>query len=209
MTIDVSRSDNTRLAQQKIKEFEALIALYHNPEMGTHLQRMARYAELIAKNRGLSATDQALILKAVPLHDIGKLGLSVDILMKTGEFTPQEFEKMQQHPTISYDMLRTSNSPLMRAAADLALTHHEQFNGEGYPNGLKGEDIPLFGRITAVADVFDALTTEHLQQPAWSLQRAIEYLQEQRGEHFDPACVDAFLADLTALIDIHNSYNNA
>jgi response regulator RpfG family c-di-GMP phosphodiesterase len=194
-------------------EKEILLFLYrtadcHDSETGAHLQRMAHYAKLIAVNLGLSAAEQDLLLKAAPLHDIGKVGISDDILLKPGKLTPQEFEIMKQHVTISYEILQGSMSPLMRAAAELALSHHEKFDGSGYPKGLIGNAIPLFGRIAAVADVFDALTSVRPYKTAWPLQQAVDYLKEQRGKHFDPLCVDAFLNDWPAVLDIHNRYRD-
>ncbi|MDO9107091.1 MAG: HD domain-containing protein [Methylovulum sp.] len=186
--------------------FLSRAADYRDPETGAHLQRMSHYAKLIAKNLGLPEADQELLLEASPLHDIGKLGISDDILLKPGRLSPEEFDIMKQHAVISYEILRGSTSPLMRAAAELALTHHEKYDGSGYPAGLAGEAIPLFGRITAVADVFDALTSVRPYKPAWPLQKAVDFLQEQSGKHFDPLCVEAFLQDWTAVLDIHESY---
>ncbi len=193
------------------REKETLLVLcratdYRDPETGAHLLRMSNYAKLIAKNLGFSETEQELILKAAPLHDIGKVGIPDEILLKPGRLTPDEFEIMKQHVLISYDILQTSTSPLMRLAAELAISHHEKFDGSGYPSGLKGDSIPLSGRIIAVADVFDALTSSRPYKPAWAFEKAVDFLREQRGNHFDPLCVDAFLQNLEEVINIRQRY---
>jgi putative two-component system response regulator len=204
----IAKNKHITSFEKEILQFLYRSVDYRDPETGAHLQRVAHYAELIAVNLGLSKTEQDLLLKATPLHDIGKVGIPDDILLKPGKLTPEEFEIMKQHVTISYKILQGSTSPLMRAAAELALSHHEKFDGSGYPKGLIGEAIPLFGRITAVADVFDALTSTRPYKTAWPLQKAADYLREQCGKHFDPVCVDAFLRDWKAVLAIHHCYRD-
>jgi response regulator RpfG family c-di-GMP phosphodiesterase len=168
-------------------------AEYRDPETGAHILRMAHYSMLIARELGLSEEDQQLLLEAAPLHDIGKVGIADKVLLKPGRLTPEEFEVMKQHAMFGYELLRGSSSKLLQAGAEIAKGHHEKFDGTGYPDGIKGEDIPIFSRIVAVADVFDALTSERPYKKAWEVEEAIDFLNNGAGTHFDPACVKAFL----------------
>ena len=143
------------------------------------------------------------------MHDVGKVGTPDHILLKPGRLTPEEFEVMKQHATIGYEILRDSVSQLLQNAAVVALTHHEKFDGSGYPRGLAGEAIPLYGRIVAVADVFDALTSERPYKKAWTLDAAATFLKEGAGSHFDPACVEAFLGNWGEVIEIRARYGDA
>lgn len=171
----------------------ARAAEYRDPETGAHILRMAHYSKHVARNLGLAPADQELILEAAPMHDIGKVGIHDAILLKPGKLDPQEFEIMQRHASIGYEILKDSPSPILRAAAVIAGAHHEKWDGSGYPAGLAGENIPLFGRIVAVADVFDALLSERPYKKAWPLERAVAHLEAGAGGHFEPACVAAFL----------------
>lgn len=193
-------SGEVRKATQEIvmRERETVFRLakaaeYRDPETGAHILRMARYSRLIARELGLSDADQQLILEAAPMHDIGKVGIADKILLKPGRLTPEEFEVMKQHAVFGYDLLNGSSSKLLQAAAEIAKGHHEKFDGTGYPDGIKGENIPIFSRIVAVADVFDALTSERPYKEAWALDAAIAFLNNGAGSHFDPSCVRAFL----------------
>jgi response regulator RpfG family c-di-GMP phosphodiesterase len=180
------------------RERETVIRLckaaeYRDPETGAHILRMAHYSQLIARGLGLSVEDQDLILEAAPMHDIGKVGIADKILLKPGKLDFDEFEIMKQHALFGYELLQGSSSRVLQAGADIALGHHEKYDGSGYPQGLKGESIPLFSRIVAVADVFDALTSERPYKKAWTLEAAVDLLNDGKGSHFDPACVVAFL----------------
>lgn len=168
-------------------------AEFRDPETGAHILRMAHYSRLIAAQLGLPLADQELILKAAPMHDIGKIGIADSILLKPGVLTSDEFEIMKTHARIGFDLLKESESSIFQAAASIALSHHEKYDGSGYPAGLSGEAIPLFGRIVAVADVFDALTSERPYKKAWPVERAKAYLLAGAGGHFDPRCVEVFL----------------
>lgn len=174
-----------------------------DPETGAHIQRMARYSHLVAARLGLSATDQALILQAAPMHDIGKIGIPDGILLKPGRLTQDEFVVMQGHALLGFELLSGSESLVLQAAASIALSHHEKYDGSGYPHGVAGESIPLFGRIVAVADVFDALTSARPYKNAWDFDRAIGFLREGADSHFDAACVEAFLAGMDDVLAIH------
>ncbi len=195
------------------REREAILRLsraaeYRDPETGAHLLRMANYSRLLAANLGLSIAEQDLILEAAPMHDIGKVGIPDHILLKPGPLDPEEMAIMRTHARIGADILKGSASPLLQAAHLIALTHHEKYGGDGYPNGLIGDEIPLYGRIVAVADVFDALTSSRPYKPAWSIERAITFLREGAGTHFDPACIDAFLKEPDAIWDIYHTYRD-
>ena len=177
-------------------------AEFRDPETGAHIQRMALYSQLIAKSLGLSSKEQTMILNAAPLHDVGKIATPDAILLKPGKLTPEEFEIMKDHARAGFDLLDKSASPVVQTGALIALSHHEKFDGSGYPQGLVGQDIPLMGRIVAVADVFDALTSERPYKKAWSLDRAASHLKEGAGTHFDPHCVNAFMENWAGVLEI-------
>jgi putative two-component system response regulator len=196
------------------RERETLLCLgraaeHRDPETHEHIIRMSSYSRLVGERLGLSADQCELLLMAAPLHDIGKIGTPDHILLKPGRLTPDEFEIMKLHTVIGGNILAHSESPILQAGAQIALSHHEKFDGSGYPNSAKGKDIPLFGRIVAVADVFDALTSERPYKNAWELDRALTLIREGRGEHFDPDCVDAFLDVLDRVLEIKAAYKDA
>jgi len=184
-------------------------AEYRDPETGAHILRMAHYSRHIASNLGLSESEQDLLLAAAPMHDVGKMGIPDHILLKPGRLDPEEAVIMRKHAEFGARILEGSNSILLQTASMIALTHHEKFDGSGYPNGLKGEEIPLFGRIVAVADVFDALTSERPYKKAWSLSGAQDFLRENSGHHFDPLCVDAFFAKWENVLAIRERFMDA
>jgi putative two-component system response regulator len=181
-------------------------AEYRDPETGAHISRMAHYSELIGKRLGMSQADYELLLQAAPMHDIGKVGIPDHILLKPGRLTPDEFEIMKQHAVFGYEILQGSASLVLQAGADIALAHHEKYDGSGYPRGLASENIPIFSRVVAVADVFDALTSERPYKKAWSLERAAEHLKASSGSHFDPQCVDAFFANWQQVLEIRQQF---
>lgn len=165
---------------------------YRDRETPMHSQRVARYCAILAHNLGLPEEFRRDILHAAPLHDIGKAGLSDALLRKPGFLSPEERREMEEHTRIGHAMLRDMRSSMFRMAADIALSHHERWDGSGYPQRLKGEQIPLAARIAAVADVFDALTSVRAYKTAWSAANAFTYLHDNAGDQFDPACVAAF-----------------
>ena len=183
-------------------------AEFRDPETGAHIQRMAHYSQIIAQGLDLDSGMQKLILEASPMHDVGKIGIPDYILLKPGKLTPEEFEIMKGHARIGYELLKDSGSEILRAGAEVAISHHEKYDGSGYPNGLKGNNIPILGRIVAVADVFDALTSERPYKKAWSLDEACSYLEDGRGRHFDPLCVEAFLAGWEEVLDIRHRFQD-
>lgn len=180
-------------------------AEYRDNETGLHIIRMSRYAALMAASLGWSDADCELLLHASPMHDIGKIGIPDHILLKPGKFEPDEWEVMKRHVQMGADILSDGDSVLMQLARDIALTHHEKWDGSGYPNGLAGTDIPQAGRIVAVADVFDALTSSRPYKKAWPVEDAVRLLQEQSGRHFDPEIISHFLALLPEIVAIRNS----
>jgi putative two-component system response regulator len=192
------------------REHEAIHRLsraaeFRDSDTGSHLQRMAAYARVIAARLGLSVAECDLLAEAAPMHDIGKVGIPDAILLKQGALDAAERAVIQRHPQIGADILAGSESPLLQAGAVIAISHHERYDGGGYPHGLAGVAIPLFGRIVAVADVFDALTTARPYKPAWPLARALDYLRAEKGRHFDPLCVDALLAELPEVLMIQHA----
>jgi len=195
------------------RERETIICLskaaeYRDPETGAHILRMAHYSQLIAARLGLPEEQQTILLDSAPMHDIGKVGTPDLILLKPGKLDDEEFAIMKRHAINGYEILSRSKSPLLRVAAEIAHTHHEKFDGSGYPQGLSGEQIPLFGRIVAVADVFDALTSERPYKRAWSLEDAKQFLIDQSGKHFDPECVEAFLASWDDVMFIKTKFQD-
>lgn len=184
----------------------ARAAEYRDPETGAHIVRMAHYSKHIARMLELPVEQQDLLLEAAPMHDIGKVGTPDLILLKPGKLTDAEFSIMKEHAVIGYEVLNTSSSPLLKVAAQIALTHHEKFDGGGYPNGVKGDDIPLFGRIVAVADVFDALTSERPYKKAWSIEQATQMIRDGAGKHFDPVCVEAFFTEFDEILAIKTRF---
>ncbi len=183
-------------------------AEYRDPETGAHILRMAHYSRHIAVNLGLSRQEQDWVFEAAPMHDIGKVGIPDDILLKPGKLTDEEFDIMKGHPLIGYEILKDSSSPVLQIAAEIAASHHEKFDGSGYPHGKKGEEIIIYGRIVAVADVFDALTSERPYKKAWEWSRAMELISSSAGTHFDPACVNAFFQNWQVVEDIYRRFSD-
>jgi response regulator RpfG family c-di-GMP phosphodiesterase len=167
---------------------------YRDTDTGSHIVRMARYCRLIAEGMGLDEEVCRTLYLAAPMHDVGKIAVSDAILFKPGELSQEERAAIEQHTIYGNMILAGSDSELIKAAAEIAISHHERWDGTGYPRGLRGTEIPLLGRIAAVADVFDALTTERPYKRAWSADEARARLQDGAGKQFDPECVSAFLA---------------
>lgn len=181
-------------------------AEYRDEETGLHIIRMSKMAVVIAKAAGLDDKQCDLLLNAAPMHDVGKIGIPDHILLKPGKFEPEEWEIMKTHAQIGADILFGDDSKLMTMAHDIALSHHEKWNGEGYPYGLEGEAIPLMGRITALADVFDALTSKRPYKKAWTVEKSVELIKEESGQHFDPELVKLFVENLPEIVAIKDKY---
>ncbi|GEO81847.1 HD domain-containing phosphohydrolase [Pararhodospirillum oryzae] len=202
-------ADEVRKATRSIleREREAILALscaaeFRDNETGSHLVRMATSCRIIGLNLGLGEDDIELLFGAAPMHDVGKIGIPDHVLLKPGKLTEEEREIMMTHAQIGWEILSKGKSRLMQMGADIALCHHERWDGTGYPNGLAGTDIPLPARICAVADVFDALISRRPYKEPWPVDDALAFLIENSGTHFDPACVDAFMKDVELVLHI-------
>jgi putative two-component system response regulator len=181
-------------------------AEYRDNETGYHIIRMSQISALLARKLGWSEADCDLMLNASPMHDIGKIGIPDHILLKPGKFEPTEWEIMKTHAAIGAELLDGDDSTLLRLAREIALSHHEKWDGSGYPNGLAGEAIPQSGRIVAVADVFDALTSSRPYKKAWTVADAEVFMRENSGSHFDPAVVACLLDNLREIVVIRNRH---
>jgi len=186
------RTKELRDTQFDILRRLALAAEFRDNKTGSHIMRIGNYCAKFAESLGLSDEECELILYASPLHDVGKIGIPDSILLKPAKLTPEEFEIMKTHTTIGAQLLSGSNSAVMQMAEIIALTHQERWDGSGYPQGLKGEAIPLPGQICSICDVFDALTTERPYKKAWPVEAALAQLQKEKGSHFQPRLVDHF-----------------
>lgn len=181
-------------------------AEFRDNETGLHVIRMSNYAHRIALALGGNEAWAALILNAAPMHDVGKIGIPDNILLKPGRLDPGEWETMRRHPEIGAEIIGDGGFDLMRMSHEIALSHHEKYDGSGYPRSLKGGDIPLSARIVAVADVFDALTTERPYKKAWPVSEALRYIDENVGRHFDPELVRLFHRVMPEILKIRETY---
>jgi putative two-component system response regulator len=181
-------------------------AEFKDNETGLHVIRMSHYARLIAEKLGNSASWGDLIFSAAPLHDIGKIGIPDHILLKPGKLTDDEWAIMRKHPEFGAEIIGKNDSEILMTAKEIALTHHERWDGSGYPNQLKGEEIPISGRIIMIADVFDALTTQRPYKKAWSVEDAVKLINDSAGTHFDPSLVTIFNEVLPSILAIKESY---
>ena len=182
---------------------------YRDNETGFHVLRMSKSSQVLALAAGLGETQAELILNASPMHDIGKIGVPDHILLKPGKLEKDEWEIMQTHVAIGGEILKEDDSELMKMAHSIAMSHHEKFDGSGYPMGLKGKDIPIEGRISAICDVFDALTSERPYKKPWSVEDAMKLIREGAGSHFDPELVDTFSAVLPEILNIRAQYSDS
>ncbi len=181
-------------------------AEYRDNETGLHIIRMSYISVVIGRAAGMDEEAIDLLLNASPMHDIGKIGMPDNILLKPGKFEPEEWEIMKTHAQIGADILSGDDSPMMMMAREIALSHHEKWDGSGYPNGHKGENIPLVGRIAALADVFDALTSVRPYKKAWSVDEAIDYIKDHSGKQFDPKMVEYFMQNIDEIVSIKEKY---
>ncbi len=183
-------------------------AEYKDNETGTHIVRMSKYSQEISLACGVSEGEAELLLNAAPMHDVGKIGIPDYILQKPGPLNPDEWKIMKGHAYMGYLIIGKHDSEILQSASMIAYQHHEKWNGTGYPRGLKGEEIHLFSRIVALADVFDALTNERVYKKAWPMEDALALVKKERGEQFDPAVVDAFFNILPKIIKIKEEYSD-
>jgi len=177
-------------------------------ETGNHVRRVAIYAKILGELYGIGEEENRLLYSASPMHDIGKIGIPDAILLKPGKLEPDEYDVMKTHSTIGYDILKKSSRPLLKAAAIIAHEHHEKWDGSGYPNALSGSDIHIYGRITALADVFDALSCERVYKKAWPMEKIIEFVLNERGKHFDPDLVDMFMENIDRFKEVAAKYQD-
>ena len=190
------------------REHEALrtisrLAEYRDPETGSHIARVAHYSKMLAKAYGLSEREQEILFYASPLHDIGKVGIPDAILLKPAKFDDDEYIQMKKHSFMGYEILKESRNPYLQAGAIIAKEHHEKYDGSGYGEGLKGEKIHIYGRITAIADVFDALTSQRPYKKPWRFEDAMAFLDEESGKHFDPKLVTLFIENIDKVQEIY------
>ena len=177
-------------------------------ETGNHVRRVAEYSKLLALHIGFDLKEVELLKEASPMHDIGKVGIPDSILNKPGSFEPDERKVMQTHAELGYEMLKYSQRPILKAAAIVAIEHHEKWDGSGYPKGLSGENIHIYGRITAVADVFDALGSDRCYKKAWDDEKIFKLFKEESGKHFDPQLVEIFLNNLPEFLEIRDRFKD-
>ena len=206
------RERNEALEEVAKAHHEALFRLslaadLKDDDTGVHIIRIGFLAEALALLLGQSRQSASMLRKAAPMHDIGKIGIPDNVLKKPGSFQPAERATMNQHASMGADILGRSRIPLFQLAAELALSHHEKWDGTGYPHGLAGENIPISGRIVAVVDFFDALTMDRVYRKAFPYEKALAMLQDQRGRAFDPRIVDVFMAHSEALISLRERIN--
>jgi len=181
------------------------IAESRSKETGLHVKRVAEYTYLFAKHYSLDDNECDMLKQASPMHDMGKVAIPDSILNKPGRFNDEERAIMDTHAQLGYDMLKHSSHSLLKMASIVAYEHHEKYNGKGYPNQTKGEDIHIYGRITALADVFDALGSARVYKEAWDDERIFKMFKEERGEHFDPKLVDIFFDNLEEFLHIRDT----
>lgn len=203
----LERTEEVRRTQLQIVRRLGMAAEYRDEETGYHILRMSHVCALLAKSFGCDRQQVELILNASPMHDIGKIGIPDNILLKKGKLNSQEWKIMQSHTIIGKNLLDGDDSPLLTMARDIAGTHHEKWDGNGYPEGLKNDAIPLPGRIAALADVFDALTSERPYKVAWPIKKAVAYIKENSGKYFDPQLVDTFMGNLPEILQIREQFS--
>jgi putative two-component system response regulator len=194
--------DELKRTRLEIVQRLGLAAEFKDNETGLHVIRMSHYSRILGLALGMSEAEADDLLHAAPMHDVGKIGIPDNILRKPGPLDADEWKVMQSHASIGGDIIGKHQSGMLAMAYDVAMTHHEKWDGSGYPNGLAGDEIPLVGRIVAVADVFDALTSARPYKQAWPLEQAVEYMEQQRGLHFEGRLVDLFLKQMPALLEV-------
>ncbi len=180
---------------------------WRSRETGDHVNRVSLFSEILARSYGYSEHDTELLKMASPMHDIGKVIIPDNILLKNGKLTVDEFEVMKKHTSYGWEIFNKSRHELLRAAALIAHEHHEKWDGSGYPNGLKGEDIHIYGRITSIADVFDALTSKRIYKEAWNIDDAVAYIKNESGKSFEPRLVELLCENLNDIVRIRKLYS--
>lgn len=204
-TVTILKSVNNELQEAYYDTIQRLVLAveYKDQFTGQHIVRMSRYSALIAEKCGLPERDVLNILYAAPMHDVGKIGIPDSIITSPNRLTPDEFAIMKRHTIIGSEILDNAKSQILKIARLIALSHHEKWNGTGYPFGLKGDKIPLAGRIVALADTFDVLTSKRSYKDPFPIDYAADIIKKERGKHFDPALVDVFAKNLDDLVKIN------
>jgi putative two-component system response regulator len=197
--LSLVRMEELRASRLEIVQRLGLAAEYKDNETGLHVIRMSHFARILGLAAGMTEAEADDLLHAAPMHDVGKIGIPDRVLLKPGPLDPDEWKIMQGHAHIGAEIIGQHDHGVLGLARNIALSHHEKWDGSGYPNGLAGKDIPLEGRICAIADVFDALTSIRPYKKAWTESEALDFLVKQKGKHFDPVLVDLFLAQMPAI----------
>lgn len=206
--------NNVKLASKLKKSYLdtiirlAIAAEYRDKETYHHIERISSYSAIIARHLGFKKEEIELIQYASPMHDIGKLGIPDAVLLKDGKLTPDERKIIEEHTVIGEKILSGSESPMLELSCTIAVTHHEKYDGTGYPKGLKHDEIPIAGRIVAIVDVFDALYSKRCYKPAFELDKVFEIIESEKGKHFDPECVDVFFKSKDEILNIANKYKD-
>ena len=206
--ISAQLSQEIQDTQKEVVFTMGAIGESRSKETGNHVKRVAEYSKILALGIGMSKEEAELLKQASPMHDIGKVAIPDEILKKPARFTKSERKIMETHAQLGYEMIRHSERPLLKAAAIVAHEHHEKWDGSGYPRGLKGEEIHIYGRITAVADVFDALGSDRVYKKAWSLEKIYKLFKEERGKHFDPQLVDLFFEKQEEILLVRDRFKD-
>jgi len=207
ITKEIELREDIVATQEEVLSTLGELGEWRSKETGDHVNRVALYSELLAREYGCSESDAELLKMASPMHDIGKVIIPDNILLKPGKLTDEEFVIMKDHTVYGWEIFHKSKHPLLQTAALIAHQHHEKWDGSGYPRELKGLDIHIFGRITAIADVFDALSHERVYKKAWEMERVLEFLKSESGVSFEPKLVDIFLENIDEIIKIKHIYN--
>ncbi len=202
----VERTEELQRTQLQIVQRLGMAAEYRDEDTGNHILRMSHISMVLAKAAGWSQKNCELMLHASSMHDVGKIGIPDSILLKPGRLDAEEWELMKTHTTIGAELLADDDSELMKMAYEIALSHHERWDGSGYPSGLAGETIPKSGRITALADVFDALTSPRPYKKAWSIDDTLALVKDASGKHFDPELVDIFIQQLPNILAVRKQF---
>jgi putative two-component system response regulator len=207
--LSLVRMEELKASRLAIVQRLGLAAEYKDNETGLHVIRMSHFSRILGLAVGMTEQEADDLLHAAPMHDVGKIGIPDRILQKAGPLDPDEWKVMQSHATIGAEIIGEHGEGMLALAREIALTHHEKYDGSGYPNGLAGDAIPLTGRIVAIADVFDALTSVRPYKRAWTEQEAVEHMVQQKGKHFDPALIDLFVAQLPAIRSVRERWAEA
>ncbi|OJW79899.1 two-component system response regulator [Thiobacillus sp. 65-1402] len=203
------RTAELKKTRQQIIRRLGRAAEFRDNETGNHIVRMSHFSRLIGQAAGLGEESVDILFNASPMHDVGKIGIPDRILLNQGKLKPEEWELIRQHAKIGADIIGTHSDDLLQAAHTIALCHHEKWDGSGYPQGLKGEDIPLMARIVAIADVFDALTSDRPYKKAWSVDAAARYIEDQAGAYFDPGLIPPFKSVLPEILRLKERFSDS